>query len=301
MPMPEPMMDEGHDAFMERCMSDDMMVSDYSDDKQRLTVCQSQWDDMMTEEDSRQSIGSGRAQMPFDFDTLEVRAVEGTGQKMIRGHGAVYNKLSVDLGGFRELFLPGAFTDSIKSDDIVSLRDHIPSYILARNRAGTLTLSEDDKGVFYEVSPPDTTYARDLMVSIERRDVTGGSIIFRTDGKKSERWLVDGKEADALSAFMAMWDGAKHKIERHIAKAKLYDIGPVTFPAYPQTDVKVRAMLAVAQTSPEMAARMLASDTLSDDERRLIAKITTKTKPDGRGAHDDGRAVGLEKLRFNLK
>jgi HK97 family phage prohead protease len=188
-----------------------------------------------------------RGLLPFEFDSLEVRADEATGSKLIRGHGAVYNKLSVDLGGFQELFLSGSLTDTIQKDDIRSLRDHIPSYILGRNRAKTLKLEEDEKGIYYEVTPPDTSYARDLMVSIERRDVTGGSIIFQVDGKKNERWFVDGEEVEMLDAFMAMWDGKKHKIERHIVKARLYDIGPVTFPAYPQTDVKVRSMMAMAK------------------------------------------------------
>jgi hypothetical protein len=187
-----------------------------------------------------------RGLIPFEFDELEVRADE-SGAKKIIGHGAVYNRLSEDLGGFREMFLSGAFSDSIGSDDIRSLRDHTPSYILGRNKSGTLNLNEDEKGVRYEVTPPDTSYARDLLVSIERRDVTGGSIIFRVDGKDSERWYVDGKESKMIDAFAAMWDEKKHKIERHISKARLYDIGPVTFPAYPQTDVKVRSMMDLAK------------------------------------------------------
>jgi hypothetical protein len=219
-----------------------------------------------------------RGTSPFEFDSLEVRAEGDKETKLIRGHGAVYNKLSVDLGGFRELFEPGAFTDAIKNDDIRSLRDHTPSYILGRNKAGTLTLTEDERGVYYEVTPPDTSYARDLIVSIERRDVTGGSIIFSVD-KDGERWFVDGKEAEMLDAFMAMWDEKKHKIERHVTKARLYDIGPVTFPAYPQTDVKIRSLLAQAKEKLHIPAEL---------------------KPDGQGALN-GRVDGLVKARWQLK
>jgi len=189
----------------------------------------------------------GRGVLSFDFDELEVRSVEDTGEKMIRGYGAVYDKLSADLGGFKELFKQGAFTDAIKNDDIRSLRDHVPSYILGRKKSGTLTLTEEERGLYYEVKPPDTSYARDLMVSIERRDVTGGSIIFQVDGTDGQRWFVDGKEVDELQAFMSMWDDKKHKIERHISKARLLDIGPVTFPAYTQTDVKVRSLMEAAK------------------------------------------------------
>jgi len=231
----------------------------------------------MKQEEFEKMIDGTRGLMPFEFDALEVRAAVDGGERLIRGHGAVYDKLSVDLGGFREKFLPGAFTETIAKDDIRSLRDHQPSMILGRNKAGTLTLTEDDKGVYYEVKPPDASYARDLLVSIERRDVTGGSIIFQVD-KDGERWAVDGKEVEAMDAFMAMFDGEKnHKIERSIVKARLFDIGPVTFPAYPQTDVKVRSMLEAAK------------------EKILAADL------DRRGAPEKGRIGGLEIARWRIR
>jgi hypothetical protein len=183
---------------------------------------------------------------PFDFDSLEIRS-DDKGQKVIQGHGAVYDKLSLDLGGFREKFLPGSLADTIKSDDIRSLRDHNPTFILGRNKSGTLTLEEDQKGILYRVIPGNQSYTRDLIESIERRDVTGGSIIFKVDGKDAQRWFVDGEEVEMLSAFMAMWDEKKHNIERHIVSARMADIGPVTFPAYPQTDVNIRSLMAQAK------------------------------------------------------
>jgi uncharacterized protein len=176
----------------------------------------------------------------FDLDLLEVRADKEGEVKKIRGHAAVYNKLSEDMGGFREMMEPGAFTETIARDDIRSLLNHTPNYILGRNKAGTLKVEEEVKGVYYEITPPDTRYARDLMVSIERGDVSQCSIIFQIDSKKGERWLVDGEEKPAMDAFAAMWGESKHKIERHVMKARLFDVGPVTFPAYPQTDVKIR-------------------------------------------------------------
>lgn len=194
-----------------------------------------------------------RGILPFDFDSLEVREGEG-GEKKIVGHGAVYNRLSVDLGGFRELFLSGAFTKSLEKDDIRSLRDHVPSYILGRNRSGTLRLSEDSQGVFYEVKPPDTTYARDLIVSISRGDVTGGSIIFKVNGRNAQHWFVDNQEVEIVDAFMAMFDEQKHDIQRRVVEASLADIGPVTFPAYPQTDVKVRSLIAAAREKMSLAS-----------------------------------------------
>lgn len=196
--------------------------------------------------------GSVQETRVFDFDKLEIRAAGEKEPKKIRGYAAVFNKRSEDLGGFKEVFDPGAFADTIKRDDIRSLLNHTPSYILGRNKAGTLTVEEDERGAYYEVTPPDTRYAKDLMVSIERGDVSQCSIIFRVDGKAGERWLVDGAEVKAMDAFMAIYDGKKHDIERHVVKARLYDVGPVTFPAYPQTSVKVRDYLTAINETEEV-------------------------------------------------
>jgi len=177
------------------------------------------------------------------FFPFELRAEGDSKQPKIVGHATVFNQFSEDLGGFREKFLPGAFTETIKNDDIRSLINHTPTLILGRNKSGTLRISEDVAGVYYEVDAPDTSYARDLLVSIGRRDISQCSIIFRVQNKADERWLVDGKEVAAMEAFMAMWDGKKRNVERHVLRAKLADVGPVTFPAYPQTDVISRSMM----------------------------------------------------------
>lgn len=244
MPIPTPEAGQSHDEYMKLCMGDDMMNEDYPDEKQRLAVCQQQWDDIH-EDDSRSLAVGEQETRTFELDSLETRAVGEGEAKKIRGHAAVFNKLSEDLGGFREMFEPRSFRSSIKKDDIRSLYNHNPSFILGRNKAKpapTLTIEEDEQGVYFEVSPPDNTYAQDCLRSIERGDISQCSIIFSIDGKKGERWLVDGKEVEAMDAFMAMWDGKKHDIERHVVKARLYDVGPVTFPCYVTTDVKVRSM-----------------------------------------------------------
>jgi len=81
----------------------------------------------------------------FDFDALEIRAEAEGETKKIRGHAAVFNKLSEDFGGWREVIDPGAFTDAIRRDDVRALVNHIPHLILGRNKAGTLTLADSRK------------------------------------------------------------------------------------------------------------------------------------------------------------
>src|ERR1700723_2169943 len=94
----------------------------------------------------------------------------------IKGYPILFNALSENFGGFRDLILPDPiqFADDLKADF-----NHNPDYILGRMRAGTLKVSTDARGVFMDTNPPDTTWARDLKVSIERGDIDQGSFSFR--------------------------------------------------------------------------------------------------------------------------
>ena len=169
----------------------------------------------------------------FIVDELRViRAKDGSDEPAkIMGHAAVFNTLSEDLGWFREKIDPGAFAESIKEDDIRALFNHDPNFVLGRNKAGTLKLSEDDTGLAVEIAPPDTQVARDLLVSIERGDVSQMSFGFRTIDQAWE--IVDEEDI------------------RTLKKAKLFDVSPVTFPAYPETDVAVRSLDTWKQEHPE--------------------------------------------------
>jgi len=143
----------------------------------------------------------------------------------ISGYAARFNVWSEDLGYFREKIKKGAFAKTIKEHDVRALFNHDPNLILARTPNGTLLLEEDNKGLHYEAKLPDTTYARDLKESIKRGDITQNSFGFQTVQDKWE--MKEGKDLD----------------ERTLVEVKLFDISPVTFAAYPQTDVKVRTLL----------------------------------------------------------
>jgi len=145
--------------------------------------------------------------------------------KTIEGHAAVFNQWSEPLGvyfPYKERVLPGAFKDSIGKDDIRALFNHNPDYVLGRNKSRTLSLEEDDKGLKVVIHPPDTQWARDLLTSIKRGDINQMSFGFVVE---SDRWgLEDGEDV------------------RELQKVKLFDVSPVTYPAYPQTDVGVRSI-----------------------------------------------------------
>ncbi|MFA5436655.1 MAG: HK97 family phage prohead protease [Candidatus Neomarinimicrobiota bacterium] len=157
------------------------------------------------------------------FPVEELRAItDEAGLRHITGYAAVFNSLSEDLGYFREKIDPGAFAETINSDDIRALKNHNSDYVLGRNKSGTLTLSEDQRGLKIDVMPPDAQWARDLMVSIDRGDIDQMSFGFQT---MADRWeIVDGKEV------------------RTLMKVRLFDVSPVTFPAYPDTEVGLRSL-----------------------------------------------------------
>ena len=153
--------------------------------------------------------------------SVEERA-DGKLGKII-GHAAVFDQETLIAGLFREKVAKGAFNDTIKVDDIRALFNHDSNHVLGRNKAGTLTLKEDDKGLAIEVEPPDTQFARDLMVSIKRGDVDQMSFGFSVLHDEWERGDDDKKDL------------------RTLRKVRLFDVSPVTFPAYEGTDVAVRS------------------------------------------------------------
>lgn len=163
------------------------------------------------------------------FFDAELRAQKSEdGKTTLIGYGAVFGKRSLDLGGFKEVIAPGAFTRALEDtppDDVRALFNHDPNHVLGRSTSGTLKLTQDALGLRYEIVLPDTQTARDLSASIERGDVSQSSFAFRVKAG-GEQWAEDA-------------DGT---IIRTITDVKLYDVSPVTYPAYPDTSVAKRSM-----------------------------------------------------------
>lgn len=157
------------------------------------------------------------------FAVQELRVVRSDGTPKISGHAAIFNALSEELWGFREQIAPGAFAASLTKDDIRALWNHDANIVLGRNRSGTLSLAEDDRGLAIEITAPDTQLVRDMVLSpIERGDVSQMSFGFRT-----------------ISDAWRMQDGMPL---RTLLVVDLFDVSPVTFPAYTETDVAVRSL-----------------------------------------------------------
>src|SRR5690349_20178291 len=113
-------------------------------------------------------------------DSCDLRAVPEKPGTLV-GYAAVFNSQSADLGGFKEVIAPGAFTRSLSDavTDPRALVSHDPQRILGRVSAGTLRLAQDDHGLRFEIDVPDTTYGRDLLESVKRGDIRGASFGFR--------------------------------------------------------------------------------------------------------------------------
>lgn len=168
---------------------------------------------------------------------IELRAASSA-SPMISGHAALFNSASELLCGcFREVILPGAFTDALATSDVRALFNHNPDNILGRTSAGTLRLKEDDTGLAIEIDPPDTTVGRDLLTSMKRGDIKEMSFGF-TIGEDGDEWARDPDGS-------GNWTRTIRKVER------LFDVSPVTYPAYPETDCAVRSLeQAKARTEP---------------------------------------------------
>lgn len=149
--------------------------------------------------------------------------VDGEGR--IEGYAAVFDEWSVELWGFREKIRKGAFAKTIQEADIRATFNHDPNYVLGRNTAGTLELAEDSRGLHFRNDPPDTQWARDLRVSVERGDVNQGSFVF--EAVRDEKKIVDGE------------------LKRELIEVKLSDVAVVTYPAYPQTSVNARSLATI--------------------------------------------------------
>lgn len=165
----------------------------------------------------------------------ELRASADGEPLQITGYAALWDSPSEVMPeffgpGFVEKIKPGAFSRALAAkQDVRALVNHDPSQIIGRSSNGTLRLSEDGKGLHYEIDLPDTQTGRDIHTLVKRGDISQSSFGFRvfSDGKKrGEEWF-DPEEGPS---------------QRTLTDLDLFDVSPVTFPAYPATSVSARSL-----------------------------------------------------------
>jgi uncharacterized protein len=156
---------------------------------------------------------------------IEIRQAEGQAPVLV-GYAALFNSRSLDLGGFVETIRPGAFARSLKdTPEVLALAHHDSSRPLARRSAGTLSIAEDAKGLRVEITLNDSTAARDILADVRSGNIEGMSFGFST-----QKDTVVRKTGELPV--------------RELIDVNLFEVSPVTMPAYPETSIAARSVQA---------------------------------------------------------
>lgn len=194
--------------------------------------------------------------------TIEARA-EGDEDKpaVIEGYAALLNKRT-NLGWMEEEILPGAF-DNCLNNDVRCLFNHDPNLVLARsvNGKGTLELIADKKGLKYRYTTPNRTFAKDLADAIESGDVSQSSFAFRA---KKVMWIEGEKGKPDLRQI--------HEMEQ------IYDVAPVTYPAYADTTVAKRSFDSFRAKDIEVETTEDPKNELDEFEARYMYNKNTEVR-----------------------
>ena len=222
-----------------------------------------------------------------EVEKFEIR--EGADGMHLEGYAALFNSRSENLGGFTETIQPGAFRASLKArNDIKLLWNHDTGAVLGSTRAGTLTLTEDARGLRVMATLPNTSYGRDAAELVRRGDVTGFSFGFSMPTRGGDEWSADGTE-------------------RLLKSVRLFEVSLVAFPAYSGTagTATVRGLDKIAKRA-DVDADALADallkiengEDISTDDRQLLEKVIGELAFEAETPVDDH---GLDMLALKKK
>ena len=170
--------------------------------------------------------------------SIDTESREG-GLASIRGITALYYdgtpRTEFRMGpNLVERIMPGAFSRTLKEgNEVVALFNHDENNVLGRRSAKTLRLFDDAVGLRYSIDTPNTTLGRDLIESISRGDISGNSFSFMPNGPAGQSIRAEG--GDTI---------------RELRDLNIFDVGPVTFPAYEATSVYLRSLMELVKESP---------------------------------------------------
>jgi HK97 family phage prohead protease len=149
-----------------------------------------------------------------DLERRSVIELRAESSRLV-GYAVVFNVRSRDLGGFVEVVKPQAVSTT---EPVVALFNHDSNQVLGRTPA-TLQLRTDDRGLAFVLDPAPTQAGRDALALVQRGDVTGASMGFRT---KKDTWR---NEAGLMV--------------RELLDIEIAEISLTAFPAYRETDVSI--------------------------------------------------------------
>lgn len=195
----------------------------------------------------------------------------GTQYRTLTGYASVFNTPSDDLGGFREMIAPGAFTRALEASDlnVALLWNHDPDTVMASTRNGTLELTQDKKGL--------RMWARVDMEDFDAQRVVG----------KIRSGLVDQMSfAFTIAEDGDEWDVRDGKPFRVVQDVDgLYDVSAVTWPAYP------------VGTKVELLDRALRSGRVPEPARASVAQAD----PAGNASSLTPEGEALRQLKAKAK
>jgi HK97 family phage prohead protease len=227
-----------------------------------------------------------------EVDKFEIR--EDADGMRLEGYAALFNSRSENLGGFTETINPGAFRSSLKSrNDVKLLWNHDSGAVMGSTRAGTLTLTEDERGLKVSATLPDTTYGRDARELVRRGDVTGFSFGFSMPARGGDEWNSDGTE-------------------RVLKSVRLHEVSVgVAFPAYPETNgtATVRGLDKIAQRAnvdadalADALLKIENGEDITTDDRTLLQTVINELAPEPEAPVADNslEMLALKKKKLQL-
>lgn len=181
--------------------------------------------------------------LPVEIQPIEIREDED-GNKEIRGYAAVFydGTPATEFSLYDDLIERidrEAFADVLE-DDVRALFNHDKNIVLGRTTAGTARIFVDSTGLGYAITPPDSR--ADVMESVDRGDIDGSSFSFSVWG--------DGGETDYITE-------GDHRVRLIKRVSDLFDVGPVTFPAYEGTTSYARDLENVKAEIAEIEKRRI--------------------------------------------
>jgi HK97 family phage prohead protease len=187
-------------------------------------------------------------------EAVEIERREGdsaTAGTYLVGLSSVFNEWTtlVDQPDYkvREIVRPGAFTAALmERQDVRSLLNHDPNFVLGRTTAGTLNLREVERGLLAETRLSDSQTIRDLvMIPVQRRDISGQSFAFTTRNEGNGETTIDRGDGRMMirrggeRITSEVRNGVEY-VDRELLSLNLFDVTVATYPQYTGASVGVR-------------------------------------------------------------
>lgn len=221
---------------------------------------------------------NGDQRMSIEFRAVPASFTDAGDGYTYRGHIALFDSPSSPALGFTEVIKRGAFSKSLSAAtrgewEVKAYQDHDPKLFLGSTKTGTISLAEDERGLFAEIRlNPDVSYAADLAANLKRDGAAMGASFGFTIPSKGDRWSDDGSE-------------------RELTNVRLHEVSLLTgnAPAYPAT-VGLGAVRALAARLGEEPAQVRdAVDGLLNGEidtdralylRALLGQVSPAVEPE---------------------